>query len=572
MKSKKILIINFTRMGDLIESTSLFKKIKTVYPDSFTTLLVLPEFYEICGFFDDIDEVVKFDITNISAEIFNNNYRFSYKLYKSLENFLNRFTGLNYEIVFNLTHDIISSYFMYLLKAGKFVGFSRGREGNLLQIGEIVLFFLGAAKIRKASCINLVDIYEEMLPQKAAARRVYLNTSKKIDARESAKKILSENGVKENDVVISFAVGASSELKKWKKEYFLELAKLLIKYDINIKILILGAQYDKPAGVYIKKNIENEFSGNVIDLTGNTSVSELVNITHRSDILITNDTGTMHIAAGVGTDIIVIYTGQAGYFETGPYAENQLLVLPDIPCFPCDFKVSCNNYVCGDYIKPQVIFEIIRLKLANKLNVDNLKDLDLEKINLLISKLDKFGFMDYIPLKRIKLSFNELKLRIFKLSMESVLNKNIPNQIAKDDIAEILNNYSNMSNMDESISDDLDKLVEVIDKMISFCSKAMKDLKFILRDLLGSRIDINKAAAMLNNIENSDRNLLFNGLIYDELFVLNIMYKSYKQSILSYDLFGISVDSLKNFSKYKLYLQNYKRLIAEFKEEMSAIF
>ncbi len=569
MKSKKILIINFTRMGDLIESTSLFKKIKTVYPDSFVTLLVLPEFYEICGFFDDIDEVVKFDITNISADIFNNNYRFSYKLYKSLENFLNRFTELNYEIVFNLTHDIISSYFMYLLKAGKFIGFSRGREGDLLKIGEIVLFFIGAAKIRKASCINLVDIYEEMLPQKAAARRVYLNTSKKIDARESAKKILSKNGVKENDVVISFAVGASSELKKWKKEYFLELAKLLIKYDINIKILILGAQYDKPAGVYIKKNIENEFSGNVIDLTGNTSVSELVNITHRSDILITNDTGTMHIAAGVGTDIIVIYTGQAGYFETGPYAENQVLVLPDIPCFPCDFGVKCNNFICADYIQPDSIFEIVKLKLEQGLNRENLKDLNLGKINLLISKFDKFGFMDYVPLKRRKLSFDDLKLRIFKLSMESVLNKNIPDQIAKDDIAEILNNYSNM---DESISDDLDKLVEVIDKMISFCSKAMKDLKFILRDLLGSRIDINKAAAMLNNIENSDRNLLFNGLIYDELFVLNIMYKSYKESILSYDLFGISVDSLKNFSKYKLYLQNYKRLIAEFKEEMSAIF
>ena len=556
-------------MGDLIESTSLFKKVKTVYPDSFVTLLVLPEFYEICEFFDDIDEVIKFDMTNMSMEIFNNNYKFSYKLYKSLENFLNRFTELNYEIVFNLTHDIISSYFMYLLKADKFIGFSRGREGNLLQIGEIVLFFIGAAKIRKASCINLVDIYEEMLPQKAAARRVYLNTSKKIDAATSAKKILSENGVKENDVIISFAVGASSELKKWKKEYFLELAKLLIRYDINIKILILGAKYDKPAGEYIKKNIGSEFSGNVIDLTGNTSVSELVNIVERSDILVTNDTGTMHIAAGVGTDIIVIYTGQAGYFETGPYAENQVLVLPDIPCFPCDFGVKCNNFICGDYIQPNNIFKIIKLKLENNLNRENLEDLNLGKINLLISKFDKFGFMDYVPFKKSKLSFDDLKLRIFKLSMESVLNKNIPNQIAKDDIAEILNNYSNM---DESISDDLDKLVEVIDKMISFCSKAMKDLKFILRDLLGSKIDINKASAMLNEIENSDRNLLFNGLIYDELFVLNIMYKSYKQSMLSYDLFGLCVDSLKNFSKYKLYLKNYKRLIAEFKEEMNGMF
>lgn len=569
MELKKILIINFTRMGDLIESTSLFKKVKTVYPDSFVTLLVLPEFYEICEFFDDIDEIITFDITNISGDIFNNNYKFSYKLYKSLEDFLNKFTKTNYEVVFNLTHDIISSYFMYLLKADKFIGFSRNREGDLLKIGEIVLYFIGAAKIRKASCINLVDIYKEMLPQKAAARKVYLNTSKKPDARESAKKILTENGVQDNNVVISFAIGASSELKKWKKEYFLELAKLLIKYDINIKILILGAKYDKPAGDYIKQNIGSEFNDNIIDLTGKTSVSELVNIVEGSHILITNDTGTMHIAAGVVTDIIVLYTGQAGYFETGPYAENQVLVLPDIPCFPCDFGVKCNNFICADYIKPDNIFEIIKLKLEQGLNRENLKDLNLGKINLLISKFDKFGFMDYVPLKRRRLSFDDLKLRIFKLSMESVLNKNAPDTVGKRDIREILDNYSGI---DENIFDNLDKLVEVIGKMINFCSKAMKDIKSILKDIIDSRIDSDKAAAGLNAIENSDVNLLFNGLIYDELFVLNIMYKSYKQSILSYDLFGISVDSLKNFSKYKLYLQNYKRLIAEFKEEMGAMF
>ncbi len=568
MKSVKILIINLTRMGDLIESTSLFRKIKAVYPDSFITLIVLPEFYEITGFFDCIDEVVTFDVTNISGDIFKNNYNFNYKIYDYLENYLSRFTEINYEIVFNLTHDVMSSYFMYLLKADKFVGFSRNREGNLIQIGEIVLFFTGVAKIRKASCINLVDIYGEMLPQKMPARRVYLNTSKKPDAYESAKKVLSENGVKEDDIVVSFAVGASSELKKWKKEYFLELARLLIKDNKNIRILILGAEYDKVAGEYIKENIKSKFEDNIVDLTGRTSVSELVNIVKRSDILITNDTGTMHIAAGVGTDIVVIYTGQAGYFETGPYAENQVLVLPDIPCFPCDFSVKCNNFICADYITPDSIFKIVKLKLENRLERENLEGLNLGKINPLVSKFDKFGFMDYIPLKKIRLSFNDLRLKIFKLSMESVLNKNIPDTVTKEDIAEVLNNYSDSTDEDENIFSDMAELLVIIDKMINFCSNAMKDLKSILKDITGLRIDYNKATAALNAIENSDVNLLFNGLIYDELFVLNIMYKSCKQSIASYDLFGFCVDSLKNFSKYKLYLQNYKRLIVEFNEEI----
>ena len=53
------------------------------------------------------------------------------------------------------------------------------------------------------------------------------------------------------------------------------------------------------------------------------------------------------------------------------------------------------------------------------------------------------------------------------------------------------------------------ELLTIADKMINFCSNAMKDLKSILKDITGLRIDYNKATAALNAIENSDLNLLF---------------------------------------------------------------
>ncbi|MHB1645189.1 MAG: glycosyltransferase family 9 protein [bacterium] len=697
---QKILILNFTRMGDLIETTSLFKRIKLVYPESHVTLAVVPQFYEICEFFDFIDEIKIFDMDNILSDLQKDNFKFNYETFKKFENILKEFTDESYEIVFNLTHDIASSYFMYILNSKKFVGFSRNREDNLITLGEYLKFFSAVAKLRKASCINLVDIYEKLFGENIPFRlnnlaykgEIFLNTERKKDAKENVEAFFKDNKISESNKVVSFAIGASSPLKKWKKENFAELGKLLLEYDKNIKILILGAKYDEEGGQFIKNylddyfkkksiniknNIRNDnqndnkyesmyggnknfnnydcnidgdincdteiinnpydysrdynFYNSVIDLTGKTTVAELVNFVQKSSLLITNDTGTMHIGVAVKTDVVVVYTGQAGFYETGPYRENQILILPDIPCFPCDFQTNCANYLCGEYIKPKDVFDIIKLKFEKRLDKINVENLNFNKIVPMVSKFDSKGYIDYLPLKDLKLTVDDFKLKVFKLSMESCLANIAALPLDKKDINSFINCYNSI---DGIFMRDIERLKKLLDKLVILCEEAMNYCNLLIKLSLGKQIDNskynnlknfnninnnnneenninnlnntneknninnanntnqannidaldntiyfnkstdkkNKAIELFNNLEDIDNSLLFDSLTYDELIVLNIMHRFAKASSLSYDMFGITLERLKSFSRSKLFLKTYKKFIDVFLNEIKLKF
>ncbi|MHB1663836.1 MAG: glycosyltransferase family 9 protein [bacterium] len=714
---QKILILNFTRMGDLIETTSLFKRIKLVYPESHVTLAVVPQFYEICEFFDFIDEIKIFDMDNILSDLQKDDFKFNYETFKKFENILKEFTDESYEIVFNLTHDIASSYFMYILNSKKFVGFSRNREDNLITYGEYLKFFSAVAKLRKASCINLVDIYEKLFGENIPFRlnnlaykgEIFLNTERKKDAKENVEAFFKDNKISESNKIVSFAIGASSPLKKWKKENFAKLGKLLLEYDKNIKILILGAKYDEEGGQFIKnylddyfkkksinntnnnnknnkkndnnknynnkndnkyesiyesnKNFNNHdcnidgdiigdteiinnpydysrdynFYNSVIDLTGKTTVAELVNFVQKSSLLITNDTGTMHIGVAVKTDVAVVYTGQAGFYETGPYRENQILILPDIPCFPCDFKTNCTNYLCGEYIKPKDVFKIIKLKFENKNNVidkNDFRNVSFDKIIPMISKFDGKGYINYLPLKDLKLTVDDFKLKVFKLSMESCLANTAAIPLDKKDINSFINCYNSI---DGIFMSDIERLKKLLDKLVILCEEAMNYCNLLIKISLGKQIDNskcnnlknfnntnktdkntneenninnlnntnkannidtfdntnkannienfnniidfnnstdkkNKAIELFNNLEDIDNSLLFDSLTYDELIVLNIMHRFAKASSLSYDMFGITLERLKSFSRSKLFLKTYKKFIDIFLKEIRLKF
>ena len=71
-----------------------------------------------------------------------------------------------------------------------------------------------------------------------------------------------------------------------------------------------------------------------LDASGSTSVEELGALLSECRLLLTNDTGTMHVAAAVGTRVIDLSTGPVYVHETGPYGTGHLAVEPTIACFP----------------------------------------------------------------------------------------------------------------------------------------------------------------------------------------------------------------------------------------------
>ncbi|NMC49473.1 MAG: glycosyltransferase family 9 protein, partial [Desulfovibrio sp.] len=96
------------------------------------------------------------------------------------------------------------------------------------------------------------------------------------------------------------------------------------------------------------------------DLVGDTSLSDLAAVVSLLRILVTNDTGTMHLAAGLGTPVMAFFLATAQPFDTGPYRKGSVSLEPDMNCHPCAFGTICpHDRACRRIISPETALEVL---------------------------------------------------------------------------------------------------------------------------------------------------------------------------------------------------------------------
>ncbi len=548
-------------MGDLIQSTALFKKIRLIYPESRVKLLISKEFADIAPFLPYVDEIKPINVTELSEILKANNFDLTIDVLKALGDMFDGILQVNYDLAVNLSHDEFSVYFLYMLNSLKNIGISVNREGTIISNDEMIAYIFSAVKNRKVSVLNLVDLYERTIKTnktqyKQHVNKIFLDAKKNNEEHDGNKEfeVLKKYGIEESDNIVSFAIGASTELKKWRYDYFAELAKMFLNGDIKTKVVLLGAKYDVKAGGFIESIVANE---RLINLTGKTSVADLVYIVRRSNLLITHDTGTMHIGVAVGTKLIVIYTGNVGFLETGPYAENRLLVIPDIGCFPCDFNLKCLNPVCQGLIKPEYIYDMSLMLLKNETGyTEKLYKYKNTGIVPYLSRFDSKKFIDYLPAVKIKLNFKDFKLKILKLALEHYYEGDFWN-IDENEIELFLDCFEGI---EYNLSLDIEEELKSVENLIVLCKRGMSETKKMINLALKDPFNSNSIEESTGNIKSIDFELKYISSVYDDLSLFNQIYVINQNSSVSYDLFGLALDSLKCYSKYKIQLNIFKKV------------
>jgi lipopolysaccharide heptosyltransferase II len=112
-----------------------------------------------------------------------------------------------------------------------------------------------------------------------------------------------DNGLKANDFIVIHP-GASDPAKCWPITHFALLMDRLIE-SCGMKIVLIGAAQAVPLAADILQKTRR--SSEVLDLTGKTSVAQMVSLLRRARLLISNDSGPVHVAAGVGTSVISLF-------------------------------------------------------------------------------------------------------------------------------------------------------------------------------------------------------------------------------------------------------------------------
>jgi heptosyltransferase I len=141
--------------------------------------------------------------------------------------------------------------------------------------------------------------------------------------------------------------------KRWPVENFTDTVRRLAAARPDCRFAIMGSAEDKEAGAAIAQADPKR----CLDLTGKISLPEMVEWIRLSELMISNDTGPMHVAAALGKPVVAIF-GPTEPRRTGPYGQLQNVVRIDLPCAPC-LKSHC-TYVkpmeCLRAIPPETIF------------------------------------------------------------------------------------------------------------------------------------------------------------------------------------------------------------------------
>ena len=170
--------------------------------------------------------------------------------------------------------------------------------------------------------------------------------------KQSQASFLARHQLATDKPVIGFCPGAEfGDAKKWPEAHYGALAKQLI--DQGYRIWIFGSPADQATG----ETIVSIAGHDCINLAGETSILEAIDLLAICQTVVSNDSGLMHIAAAVGTRVVAIYGSTSPGF-TPPISEEAHIVSRTLDCSPC-FKRTCplGHKDCLNKLMPEQVLE-----------------------------------------------------------------------------------------------------------------------------------------------------------------------------------------------------------------------
>jgi len=140
--------------------------------------------------------------------------------------------------------------------------------------------------------------------------------------------------------------GANWETKRWPVEKFAAMVPQL-RERFGLESIVSGG----PEVAELAAQIPG-----TLDLSGKTTLRQMVQLLERADLIIANDTGPMHIAAALGRPLVTPY-GPTNPIRTGPYRRESSMIRIDIPCSPC-YSRRCSHQSCLQWLKIEPVLEL----------------------------------------------------------------------------------------------------------------------------------------------------------------------------------------------------------------------
>ena len=187
--------------------------------------------------------------------------------------------------------------------------------------------------------------------------RPYPKPSLQIDSatRDAA---LAKFGLTLDRPVLALCPGAEfGESKRWPAEHYAQVADARIRE--GWQVWLLGSQKDHPVGETIRENLIPGLREESVNLSGQTSLAEAIDLLSCADSVVSNDSGLMHVAAALNRPLVAVYGSTSPAF-TPPLADEVEVVQLGIECSPC-FDRTCRfgHYNCMRLLEPGAVIQAL---------------------------------------------------------------------------------------------------------------------------------------------------------------------------------------------------------------------
>lgn len=344
-----VLLLNITRFGDLLQSQSAVNALTA--QGHRAAMVCLGNFIEAGALLRGLDHVFPFRSAAL-LKSFDANWREALADLSSWrDDLLTRFKP---DLVCNLTPSLPARMLsLFLSNGGEQRGFAVDGHGYGFNGNAWAAFLQGAASSREVSPFNIVDVFRMMAAgQNTDAPRPAGDAALKRPSSESRARmgtLLANEAPQGCRGFIALQLGASEERRRWPTASFAALGDIVWEQE-GLCPVLLGSSGEKA----LAEKYGAAAAGPYISLCGRTGLEELAAALTSMRMLVTNDTGTMHLAAGLGVPILSFFLATAQAFDTGPYLAGSCCLEPALDCHPCAFGSSCpHNEACRRAIKPE---------------------------------------------------------------------------------------------------------------------------------------------------------------------------------------------------------------------------
>ena len=292
---KKILVIRLSSIGDIMLTTPLLRRLHAAYPEAVIDYCTKPSFADLLALNPRLSAIYTTEELPRGA----------------------------YDLVIDLQHNLRSHAIARLLIAGRTVRYRKENWKKWL----MVQFKINCYPVQRSVVDRYQDALNNMaLPSDHLGCELYPSSEERVFAQsffEGRRKTLA------------ICFGAKHFTKRYPPQGFAAIIALLLQ-EMPLQVVLLGGKEDAPHAKEIMNSLPEATRKKVVNLAGKCSLMQTAALLERSDAVLCNDTGLMHMASAFSKKLFVLFGSSSAAFGFLPYrTPYDLFEAENLPCRPC---------------------------------------------------------------------------------------------------------------------------------------------------------------------------------------------------------------------------------------------